>query len=175
VRPADGNETALAWAFALTSKKTPTALALSRQNLPIIAADLIPPDAIERGAYVLREGADAILIGSGSEVSLCLEAADQLAATGIEARVVSMPCMDRFAEQPRAYRDEVLPPHQRARVAVEAASPFGWDRWTGDRGAIVAMQGFGTSGPGDEVFKHFGFTPGVVADRVREVLAQGDE
>ncbi|MGI8559722.1 MAG: transketolase [Solirubrobacteraceae bacterium] len=175
VRPADANETALTWAFALRSQKTPTALALSRQNLPIIDAELIPHDAIARGAYVLRDGSDAILIASGSEVSLCLAAADELAATGVEARVVSMPCMDRFGEQTRAYRDEILPPQIRARVAVEAASPFGWDRWTGEDGAIVAMSGFGTSGPGGEVFEHFGFTSGAVADRIRELLAQGDE
>ncbi|GAC1435605.1 MAG: transketolase [Solirubrobacteraceae bacterium] len=175
VRPADANETALAWSFALTQRDTPTALALSRQDLPIIDAAAIPDDAIERGAYVLRDGSDAILIASGSEVSLCVAAAEQLAAQDISARVVSMPCMDRFAEQPADYRDSVIDPAIRARVAVEAASPFGWHRWVGERGAVIAMNGFGSSGPAKEVFAHFGFTSEAVAGRVRELLSEGDE
>jgi transketolase len=170
VRPADANETALAWAFALTKTHTPTLMALSRQGLPIIDPDAIPEDAIERGAYVLQDGADAILIGTGSEVSLCVAAAELLQQDGIAARVVSMPCMDRFAEQPQEYRDEVLPPACTARVAVEAASAFGWDRWVGEHGAVIAMHTFGTSAPQPDAYAHFGFTPEAIADRTRQLL-----
>ena len=130
VRPADANETALAWRFALRTTDAPTAFALSRQNLPIIDPDAIPDDAIERGAYVLRDtdGGDPelILIGTGSEVSVCMAAADLL--DGIRVRVVSMPCMDTFTRAEQSYRDQVLPAGCRARIAVEAASRLGWDR-----------------------------------------------
>jgi transketolase len=179
VRPADANETALAWRFALRQQEGPTALVLTRQGLPIIDPQLIPDDAIERGAYVLRDAADGaeprlILIGTGSEVALCLDAAEQLEAGGIPTRVVSMPCVDRFGEQDAAYRDSVLPPACRARVSVEAASTLGWDRWVGDAGEAVGMTGFGASGPGKELFEHFGFTPEKVAETGRRVLGRVD-
>ena len=172
VRPADANETALAWGFALRQTDTPTALVLSRQNLPTIDAKLIPDDAIERGAYVLRDVPNpvGILMASGSEVATCIAAAALLEADGISVRIVSMPCVDRFAAQPAGYRNAILPPDCRVRVAVEAASPLGWDRWTGDVGAVIAMTTFGASAPGDEVFAHFGFTPEAVAARTRELL-----
>jgi transketolase len=175
VRPADANETALAWRFALRETQGPCALVLTRQGLPIIDPDLIPDDAIERGAYVLRDAADGaepalILIGTGSEVSLCLDAAEQLEADGIATRVVSMPCYDRFGEQDRDYRDAVLPPACRARVSVEAASTLGWERWVGDDGASVGMTGFGASGPAKELFKELGFTPENVAEHGRRVV-----
>jgi transketolase len=152
---------------------------LTRQGLPIIDPQLIPDDAIERGAYVLRDAADGaeprlILIGTGSEVALCLDAAEQLEAGGIPTRVVSMPCVDRFGEQDAAYRDSVLPPACRARVSVEAASTLGWDRWVGDAGEAVGMTGFGASGPGKELFEHFGFTPEKVAETGRRVLGRVD-
>ena len=153
VRPAGFNETALAWRHALRQTDRPTALALSRQGLPVWDPAAVPDDAIERGAYVLRdtEGGDPeiILMGSGSEVHLAHDAAKLLEADGIRVRLVSMPCLDRFAEQDEAYRDEVLPPAVRARVAVEAASPIGWHRWVGDHGDVVAMEGFGASAPGE--------------------------
>jgi transketolase len=172
VRPADANETALAWRFALRQTETPTAFALTRQNLPILNPDAIPDDAIERGAYVLREAdggePEVILIGTGSEVSLCLEAADALA--GLRVRVVSMPCMDTFACAEEAYRERVLPAACRARVAVEAASPLGWDRWIGPDGAFVGMTTFGESGPYQDVYRHFGITAERVAERARQVL-----
>ena len=172
VRPADANETVLAWRFALRSLDGPTAFALTRQNLPILDPDAIPDDAVERGAYVLRDadGADPelILIGTGSEVSLCLEAADAL--DGIRVRVVSMPCMDTFAEADRAYQERVLPTACRARIAVEAASPFGWDRWIGPDGAFVGMRTFGESGPAKQVYEHFGITAERVASLSRELL-----
>jgi transketolase len=172
VRPADANETALAWRFALRSEDAPTGFALSRQNLPILDPEAIPDDAIERGAYVLRdaEGGDPelILIGTGSEVSLCVEAADLL--EGVRVRVVSMPCMDTFAEAPQEYRDQVLPPDCRARVAVEAASPLGWDRWIGPDGRFLGMGTFGESGPAKDVYEHFGITAKHLAELGRELI-----
>jgi transketolase len=176
VRPADANETALAWRFALRTIEAPTAFALSRQNLPILDPDAIPDDAIERGAYVLRDadgdGApDLILIGTGSEVSLCLEAADALGADA-RVRVVSMPCMDTFAEADDDYRELVLPSACKARIAVEAAAQFGWDRWIGPDGRFVGMHTFGESGPAPDVYKHFGITSEHVAEIGRELISK---
>jgi len=175
VRPADANETALAWRFALRENEGPCALVLTRQNLPIIDPELIPDDAIERGAYVLREASDggepqAILIGTGSEVAICLEAAEKLEAGGIPTRVVSMPCFDRFGEQDEAYRESVLPKTCVARVSVEAASTLGWERWIGNDGVAVGMTGFGASGPYKDLYEHFGFTPEKVAEQARQVV-----
>jgi transketolase len=180
VRPADANETALAWRFALGQTETPTALALSRQGLPVLDPASVPPDAVERGAYVLRDGPrpepDVILLATGSEVHPCLEAADLLEAEGLATRVVSMPCPERFAEGDRRDRDEVLPPACRARVAVEAASPFGWHRWVGEDGDVVAMKTFGASAPAKVLFEEFGFAPERIAERARDVLERlGDD
>jgi transketolase len=173
VRPADANETALAWVFALEQEDGPCALVLSRQNLPILDPDVVPEDAISRGAYVLRDPADGdpalILIGTGSEVSICLDAADLLEEGGVPTRVVSMPCFDRFSEQNAAYRDSVLPPSVRARVSVEAAATFGWERWVGPEGESIGMTGFGASGPQPALYEHFGFTPEHVAERGKAV------
>ena len=170
VRPADANEAVLAWRFALRRDDGPTAFALSRQNLPILDPAAIPDDAIERGAYVLRdaEGGDPelILIGTGSEVSLCIEAAEAL--DGVRVRVVSMPCMDTFGDGDEAYREQVLPSGCKARIAVEAAVQLGWDRWIGPEGRFVGMSTFGESGPAPEVYKHFGIT----ADRVVEIARE---
>jgi len=174
VRPADANETALAWRFALAQAESPTALALSRQGLPVLDPAAIPADAIERGAYVLLEASggepELVLIATGSEVALALTAAEQLEAAGIATRVVSAPCLDRFAEQEPAYRDAVLPPSCRARVAIEAAATFGWERWVGDAGEIVGMTTFGASGKDADLFAHFGFTPEAVVERGRTVV-----
>jgi transketolase len=173
VRPADANETVLAWRFALRNTEAPTGFALSRQNLPILDPEAIPDDAIERGAYVLRdcEGEpELILIGTGSEVSLCLEAADAL--EGIRVRVVSMPCMDTFARQAEDYREQVLPRACRARLAVEAASPFGWDRWIGEDGRFLGMETFGESGPAKDVYAHFGITAEHAAQIGRELVGR---
>jgi transketolase len=174
VRPADANETALAWRFALRNSEAPTAFALSRQNLPILDPEAIPDDAIERGAYVLRDsdGGDPelILIGTGSEVSLCLEAADAL--DGVRVRVVSMPCMDTFARADEGYRERVLPASCPARVAVEAACPLGWDRWIGPAGAFLGMETFGESGPAKDVYEHFGITAERAAALGREVMTR---
>ena len=174
VRPAGGNETARAWRHALTQTDRPTVMALSRQGLPSWNPSGVPLDAIERGAYVLRESykdaePDLILIGTGSEVHICTAAADLLEADGIATRVVSAPCLDRFAEQDEAYRDEVLPPACRARVSVEAAATFGWDRWVGDAGLAVGLDRFGASGPQQDLYEHFGFTPEAIAEHGRKV------
>jgi transketolase len=174
VRPGDANETALAWRFALGQTKTPTALVLTRQGLPIMDPDRIPDDAIERGAYVLRDAsngeADLILIGTGSEVPICVGAAELLEEGGVATRVVSAPCLDRFAEQDRDYRDSVLPPDVRARVSVEAASPLGWSTWVGEDGEAIGMTTFGASAPQPALYEHFGFTPEKVAERARAVV-----
>jgi transketolase len=177
VRPADANETALGWRFALRSTENPTAFALSRQNLPILDPDAVPDDAIERGAYVLRDAPDGdpelILIGTGSEVSLCIEAAGAL--DGFRVRVVSMPCMDTFTHTDEAYQEQVLPAACRARVAVEAASPLGWDRWIGRDGVFVGMETFGESGPAPEVYAHFGITAERVAELGRAAVKRAKE
>jgi transketolase len=177
VRPAGANETAQAYRFALAQTETPTVIVLSRQGLPVWRPGAVPKTAIERGAYVLRESykgrgepPDLILIASGSEVHLCNRAAALLEDGGIATRLVSMPCMDRFEEQDRAYRDRVLPPETRARVAVEALSPLGWHRWAGDAGEVIGMTTFGASAPAKDLMTHFGFTPERVAETGRAVV-----
>jgi transketolase len=175
VRPSDANETALAWQFAIGQTEVPVAFALSRQGLPIWNPDDVPDDAIERGAYVLRDqsgdgDADLILISTGSEVAICADAAELLEADGISTRVVSAPCLERFGEQDQDYRDSVLPPAVRARVSVEAAATLGWDRWTTDDGEQVGMTEFGASAPQPELYEHFGFTADNVAARGRAVV-----
>lgn len=158
-RPADGRETIAAWYSAITSKETPTALVLTRQNLPQLEGS--GKEAL-KGAYIIKESTkavpDMILMASGSEVSLCLEAAKQLLEKGIDARVVSMPCLDLFEEQSKEYKASVLPNGVRKRLAVEALSGFGLDRYVGLDGKIIAMESFGASGPQDKLFKKFGFT-----------------
>jgi transketolase len=168
IRPADFNETALAWRYALRNTEQPTALSLSRQNTPTLDPDAVPDDAIERGAYVLKDAdpVKVVLIATGTEVKLAMEAAEQLDG----ARVVSMPCMNTFTGQDREYRDSVLPPGVRARVAVEAASDFGWHRWVGDLGEIVAMHSYGASGPAPEVYEHFGITTEKVVEAAKTTL-----
>ncbi len=170
-RPADATETAAGWYLAATSTETPTALVLTRQNLPQLPGSC--KDAL-KGAYVVSESKkkdmDGIFIATGSEVSLAIEAQELLAAEGIDVRVVSMPCMDLFAQQDAAYRESILPSNVRARVAVEAAGGFGWGRFTGLDGAVVDMTGFGASAPAATLFKKFGFTKEHVAEVMRKVV-----
>lgn len=158
-RPADGKETVAAWYSAITSKNSPTALVLTRQNLPQLGGN--GKDAL-KGGYILKKETgnkpELIFIASGSEVSLCMEAADKLEKEGRSVRVVSMPCMDIFEKQSEEYKNSVLPMDVRNRVAVEALSGFGLDRYTGLDGKIVSMTGFGASGPCDQLFDYFGFT-----------------
>ncbi len=175
VRPADANETHLAWHFLLGASSAPTALILTRQKLPNLDRSRIPDDAIDRGAYVYSDPDEGepelILIGTGSEVSLCVDAAAALSAEGTAVRVVSMPSTSRFAIQDAAYKDEVLPPSVPARLSVEAGATMGWNRWVGDRGASLGVNHFGTSAPGPEIAEKFGFTAENVAAKAREVLA----
>lgn len=170
-RPADAAETAAAWESALKSMHTPTALVLSRQNLPQLAAS--GREAL-KGAYILEDSVkeipDAILIATGSEVHLAVKAREILAGEGVDVRVVSMPSMDVFEEQSEAYREKVLPKAVRRRVAVEALDGFGWERYVGLDGAVVAMERFGASAPAGQLFEKFGFTAERVADAVRGLM-----
>jgi transketolase len=166
LRPADANETAAAWRVAIERRHAPTVLVLTRQGLPVIEA----PMDVARGAYVVADGTDCILIASGSEVSCAMDARDLLAGDGIAARVVSMPSMELFAAQDVSYRDTVLPPALTARVAVEAGASFGWHRWAGDRGEVVAIDRFGASAPGDEALTRLGISPANVANTAKRVL-----
>ena len=181
VRPAGTNETTQAYRFAIFRTDTPTVIVLSRQGLPVWRPAGVPPDAVERGAYVLRESfrgrradPDLILIATGSEVHLCNRAAALLETGGVATRLVSMPCVERFEEQDADYRDEVLPPSVRARVCVEALSPWGWDRYAGDHGAVIGMDTFGASAPARDLFAHFGFTPERVAEVGRAVVERAE-
>ena len=175
-RPADATETAAGWYLAITSKHTPTVLALTRQNLPQLAGS--SKDAL-KGAYVVSEAKDpkamqGILIGTGSEVSLAIDAQQELAKEGIDVRVVSMPCEELFDAQSDAYKESVLPNAVRARVAVEAAADFGWGKYVGLDGATVTMKGFGASAPAATLFEKFGFTKENVAKTMKDVLAKLD-
>ena len=177
IRPADANETAVAWRVAIEHRNGPVLLALTRQNLPIIdRSRYAPAENLERGAYVLAEAAggqpQAILIASGSEVSLALESWEQLTQQGIAARVVSMPSWDLFEKQPQSYRNEVFPPVVTARLAIEAASPLGWERYVGPRGAVIGMRRFGASAPYKVLAEKFGFTPANVVDHVKQLLGR---
>ena len=158
-RPADARETIAAWYTAMKSENTPTGIILTRQNLPQLEGS--GKDAL-KGGYVLsdskKEVPDMILMASGSEVELALKAKEELLKDDIDARVVSMPCMDLFEEQSKEYKESVLPNSVRKRVAIEALSGFGWERYTGLDGAVVAMKGFGASAPQNLLFKKFGFT-----------------
>jgi transketolase len=177
IRPADASETAVAWRVALEHRHGPVLLVLTRQNLPIIDRKrYASAEGLDRGAYVLAdpEGKppEVILMASGSEVALALESQQQLAGQGIAARVVSMPSWDRFEAQPQSYRDEVLPPAITARLGIEAASPFGWDRYVGPKGAIIGINRFGASAPYKVIAEHLGFTPANVIDHVHRLLGR---
>ena len=170
-RPADATETIAAWYSAVTSKETPTALVLTRQNLPQLAGS--SKEAL-KGAYILedstKEVPDAILIATGSEVSLAVNARAELLKEGIDVRVVSMPCMDIFEEQSAEYKEKILPDSVRARVAVEALIDYGWGKYVGLDGATVTMSGFGASAPAAALFEKFGFTTENVVKAVKSVL-----
>jgi len=178
VRPGDANETAAAWAGAIERTDGPTALALTRQKLPTLpGTDRLARDGVARGGYVLREAAGGnpqlILMGTGSELQLAFHAAEAVEADGIPARVVSLPCWERFDAQDQAYRDSVLPPNVRKRVSVEVGVPLGWERWVGDEGAIIGLDHFGASAPAGTIFEHLGFTTDRVADVARKVVRDG--
>jgi transketolase len=191
IRPADANETSQAWLLALQNTKGPTVLALSRQALPHLA---VPAGAVARGAYVIAEAGrpgsaatggaepstqaptnaelpDVILIASGSEVQLCLAARDVLEAEGVLTRVVSMPSMELFEQQPEEYRDAVLPPAVQARVTVEAGVTRGWHEYAGNAGERVGVNRFGASGPGPVVMREYGMSVENVVAKARKTLA----
>lgn len=173
-RPADGPETAAAWVCALENTSGPSLLALSRQNLPTMNADVRSVvELVKKGAYVVRKAkgkAAALIMATGSEVEIALKAAEMLAATGIEASVVSMPCWENFEAQDRVYRDSVLPVDVEARVSIEAGITFGWERYLGPNGISIGIDSFGASGPAPELFTHFGLTPEKVVDAVKSQL-----
>lgn len=171
IRPADATECAAAWYSAVTSTTTPTALVLTRQNLPQLSGS--SKEAL-KGGYVISDSKkavpDAIIMGSGSEVQLGITAQEELAKEGIDVRVVSIPSIDIFETQSDEYKESVLPKQVRARVAVEAASDFGWGKYVGLDGATVTMKGFGASAPADILFKKFGFTTENVVNTVKSIL-----
>lgn len=177
IRPADANETIEAWRAAMKHTGGPVGLVLTRQKLPVLdRSTLAPASGTARGAYVLvdanaNEVPELILIATGSEVSLALAAHHQLVGDGVRSRVVSMPSWELFEAQPKAYRDSVLPPAVSARVSVEAASPFGWERYVGPTGAIIGLNHFGSSAPGPVVMEHFGFTVEHVVATAKSVIA----
>jgi transketolase len=182
IRPGDANETAAAWATALerTNQRPsgPVALSLTRQKLPVLAGTAEKArEGVARGGYVLRDAKggkpELILIGTGSELQLAFTAAEALEAEGFAARVVSLPCWELFEAQDQGYRDEVLPPDVRKRVAVEVGVSLGWELWVGDEGAVVGLDHFGASAPAGTIFERFGFTTDRVADIGRKVVREG--
>jgi transketolase len=176
VRPADVHEVREAWRLAILRRESPTALALTRQKVPLIDRHkFAPAEGLRRGGYILAEADNRatpklILIATGSEVSLALDARDNLQADGIPTRVVSMPCIELFEEQPTAYKDEILPQSVTARLAVEAGVRQGWDRYVGPRGDVICLDRFGASSPGDVALKNLGFNVDHVVTRARAVL-----
>jgi transketolase len=177
LRPADANEVVEAYRYVMEQRHMPAVLALSRQALPIIdRTKYAPASGVARGAYVLADapGGDpeVILIASGSEVCLAVDAHEKLRAEGIRSRVVSMPSWEIFDHQTQEYRDSVLPPTVKARVAVEQASTFGWERWVGASGHVIGMKTFGASAPLKELQRKFGFEPDLVAAAARTLLGK---
>jgi transketolase len=177
IRPADANETAVAWRVAIERRGGPVALALTRQVLPVIdRSKYASAEGLARGGYVLADAPakipEIILIASGSEVAVALEAFEKLKAEGIAARVVSLPSWDIFEKQPQAYKDEVLPPGVTARLAIEAAAPLGWDRYVGPKGAVIGMTRYGASAPYKVLAEKFGFTAANVIQRAKELLGR---
>ncbi len=177
IRPADANETAEAWRIAVEHKNGPTAIILTRQNVPVMDRGRLSPAAgLRKGAYILSDSSsgkpDVILIATGSEVHLALEAQEKLLAEGVKARVVSMPSWDLFDQQPEAYRHQVLPPDVTQRVSIEAGVTLGWHRYVGSAGEIIGIDHFGASAPGNAVLKEFGFTSIHILNRVKTLLAR---
>lgn len=174
IRPADGNETSEAWKFALENQEGPVALILTRQNLPILEGTAeLAQGSLQHGGYVLSDmpNPQGILIATGSEVSLAIQAQQKLAEEGISTRVVSMPSMELFEKQSAEYKESVLPKQLTTRIAIEAASPFGWERYVGSSGRVLGISGFGASAPGELLMKAYGFTVENVVSNMRELLS----
>ena len=177
LRPGDANEVAEAWRFVMELQHDPVVLVLSRQNMPTLdRSRYAPAEGLRRGAYVLGDSADGapevILMATGTEVGLAVDAYEQLTEEGIRARVVSMPSWSVFERQPQEYRDSVLPPAVTARVSVEQASTFGWDRYVGLTGASIGMHTFGASAPLKDLQQKFGFTPGAIVEAAKAQLGR---
>jgi transketolase len=171
IRPADANETAEAWKAAMKNNNGPTVLALTRQSVPTLDRSIVAPaDNLHRGAYILqdtdKETPDALILASGSEVHLALNAAGALAAKGIGARVISMPCWELFEEQPADYQKSVLPEEVTVRIAIEAGATQGWHKYVGQNGQVIGLDHFGASAPINDLFTHFGITAEHVVDAV---------
>ncbi|HVH55938.1 MAG TPA: transketolase [Vicinamibacterales bacterium] len=178
IRPCDANEVAEAWRYTLALRHVPVALVLTRQALPTLdRTKYAPASALAKGAYVLADGSggnpEVLLIGTGSEVSLCVAAHESLTREGIRSRVVSMPSWELFDDQPAEYRDSVLPPSITARVAVEQATTLGWERYVGSRGHVMGMKTFGASAPLKELQRKFGFEPARVVAAAKQQLGRG--
>jgi transketolase len=176
IRPADANETREAWLLAVSRTSGPTALALTRQSVPTLDRTRFASAAgTRKGAYVLadlgRGKLKAILMGSGSEVTILLEAGERLAKDGLAVRLVSFPSWELFAAQSAAYRDSVLLPEVRARVAIEAGVPQGWDRWVGPEGVVLGLDHYGASAPYQDLYRHFGLTADAVIRAVRRLMS----
>jgi transketolase len=187
IRPADATETAYAWKFILQYREGPVALLLTRQNLPVIdRTKFAPAEKLAKGAYVLIDAdpsrptngraeagkPDVLLLATGSEVSVAVDAYNKLTAEGIKARVVNMPCWELFEKQSKEYRDSVLPPEVKARVAVEAGVELGWHKWLGEKGQFVGMSTFGASAPGKVCFEKFGITADAVIAAAKKLLGK---
>jgi transketolase len=175
IRPADSNEVREAWRVAIERRTGPTALILTRQNLPVFdRSDFAPANGLRRGAYIMadlgRNKPDIILMASGSEVQLIVQAAIKLQEEGITTRIVSFPSWELFAAQEKAYRNEVLPPSIAPRLAVEVGVAQGWDRWVGDHGAVISIEKFGASAPYQVIYKNYGFTVENIIERVKTLL-----
>jgi transketolase len=183
IRPADATEAAEAWVLAV-QRATPTLLVLSRQNLAILDRAHAQDAGVTRGGYILAEAEaedggsgspQVLLIGTGSEVGLCVKAQARLKELGVPARVVSLPSWEIFAEQDEAYRERVLPAAVRKRVTVEAGATLGWERFAGAEGTMIGIDHFGASAPGEENMKHFGFTAEHVSAAALRLLGRGEE
>lgn len=175
IRPADGNETSAAWAYAVENTSNPVALVLTRQNLPILEKTAeLAREGVKRGGYVVSDAKDgkpvAQIIATGSEVQLAVRAQAALAEEGIHVRVISLPSWDLFDKQDQAYKDSVILPDVKARVAVEMAHPFGWERYVGEKGSVIGINTFGASAPGDKVIEEYGFTVANVVKHVKDQL-----
>src|SRR6202046_4479931 len=180
LRPADANEVVECWKVAIRQRHSPVALVLTRQAVPTLdRSKYAAASGVEKGAYILADAPDGkpevLLMATGSEVALCVQAYEQLTGEGIRARVVSMPSWELFDQQPREYRDPVLPPRVTARVSVEQAPVFGWDRYVGPHGRMIGMHTFGASAPLKELQKKFGFLPATVVTAAKEVLAESKQ
>jgi transketolase len=176
LRPGDANEVTEAWKIAIQQKHRPTTFVLSRQGIPTLdRTKYAAASGVAKGAYVLADAEggkpQVILIGTGSELSLCVDAYEKLKAEGIKAQVVSMPSWELFAEQDAAYKQSVLPSDVTARVSVEMASTFGWERYTGSKGRNIGMHSFGASAPIKDLLKHFGFTVDHVIEEAKAAIA----